>query len=110
MIPTNLNKKIKFIQPIEDDNVFNNSTDCEVVYTAYANILTTSGNETTTAYSKDAQIVYSFRVFNTNFTRQLPFKTTQYKILYENQIFDITFAIVDKTGNYVDVKAQCIVR
>ena len=109
MLPTNLNKKITFLEKPKSVGVFG-STLGEVVYKCYANLLTTSGSEVTTAYSKDAQIIYSFRVYNTKFTRELPFKTTQYQILYQNQIFDIMFAMVDKSGNYIDIKCQAIVR
>ena len=109
MIPSNLNKKITFLEKPKNVGVFQ-STTSEVVYKCYANLMTVSGSEATTAYSKDAQIVYSFRVYSTKFTRELPFKTTQYQILYKDQTFDITFAMVDKSGNYIDIKCQAIVR
>ena len=104
MLPTNLNKKITFLEKPKNVGEFQ-STTSEVVYKCYANIkYLTSNTEIIQQYMTDAKIGISFRVFNTKFTSQLPYKTTEYSILFEGNIYNIYQAIPDSSNNYIDIK------
>lgn len=108
MIPSILDKKIRFIISEDEGEVFSNKKNPKVVKTLYANLLTVTNSETIQAYSKDESIILSFRVINTKWTKELLYKTKDYQILFNNLTYDI-IAAVPKGINYIDIKCKVVI-
>lgn len=109
MIPSNLNEKIEIVKIDNGDDVFGNYTKKIVVKKLYANLLTLTNSETVKAYNTNANIILSFRVMHNRFTKELPQKTTEYKLSYKNLIYDIIAAVPDKYNNYIDIKCKAVI-
>lgn len=108
MIPTILDKKIKFIINEDNGEAFSNKNNNKVIKTLYANLLTLTNSEAVQAYSKDESVIISFRVINTKWTKELPYKTKDYQILFNNLTYDI-IAAVPKGINYIDIKCKVVI-
>ena len=105
MIPNILDKKIKIITNEESVGAFSNKTTQKVIKTLYANMLTLSNSEVIQDYSKEENVIISFRVIYSNFTKELPYRTKEYQIIYNNLIYDIITAI-PKNNSYIDIKCK----
>lgn len=108
MIPTMLDKKIKIVTNNELGGLFSNNGNQKVIKTMYANLMNFSNSESVQAYSKDETILVSFRVIYTKFTKQIPYKTKEYQILYNDRLYDIIDAI-PKSKNYIDIKCKVVI-
>ena len=108
MIPSILDKKIRFIISEDEGDASSNKKNPKVVKTLYANLLTVTNSETIQAYSKDESIILSSRIINTKWTKELPYKTKDYQILFNNSTYDI-IAAVPKGINYIDIKCKVVI-
>lgn len=90
------------------EDVFSTTTEYKKVKTLSANILNMSNNEIIANYSKYANLIFSFRVYYNRFTRDLAFKTKDYRLRYRDQYFDI-IAVQFKDRDFVDIKAKAVV-
>ena len=93
---------------VEDDGSFGNRPNNKIIKTMYANVLNLNNSELVQAYETNASIIVSFRVTNTKFTKELPFKTKDYKIDWKGNIYDIITAVPTKDMNYIDVKGKAV--
>lgn len=105
---TNLTERIEIVTFTEDDEVFSNSVSYKTVKTLYANIRNMSNSEIVSNYSKYESVLISFRVFYTKFTKDLLFKTKDFRVKYQNQYFDI-IAVQYSDKSYVDIKCKAVV-
>lgn len=105
---TNLTERIEIVTFTEDDEVFSNSVSYKTVKTLYANIRNMSNNEIVSNYSKYESVLISFRVFYTKFTKDLLFKTKDFRVKYQNQYFDI-IAVQYADKSYVDIKCKAVI-
>lgn len=105
---TNLTERIEIVTFTEDNDVFSNSVNYKTVKTLYANIRNMSNSEIVSNYSKYESVLISFRVFYTKFTKDLLFKTKDFRVKYQNQYFDI-IAVQYSDRSYVDIKCKVVI-
>lgn len=108
MIPTFLNEKVSFVTNEEEGEIFSNmSENFKIIKTVGASVFNFNNSEFVQAYSTNQKIIVSFRVIYNRFTKDLTFKTKEYQILWNGQLYNIITA-VQKDRNYVDVKAEVV--
>lgn len=106
---TNLTERIEIVAFKEDDgSAFSNTVEYKTVKILYANIKNMSNSEIVSNYSKYENVLISFRVFYTKFTKDLLFKTKDFRVKYQGQYFDI-IAVQYSDRSYVDIKCKAVV-
>lgn len=106
---TNLTERIEIVAFEDDDgSAFSNTVNYKTVKTLYANIKNMSNSEIASNYSKFESVLISFRVFYTKFTKDLLFKTKDFRVKYQDQYFDI-IAVQYSDRSYVDIKCKAVV-
>ncbi len=106
---TKLTERIEIVS-FEEDNgsIFSNEVNYKTVKILYANIKNMSNSEIVSNYSKYENMLISFRVFYTKFTKELLFKTKDFRVKYKNQYFDI-IAVQYLDRDYVDIKCKAVI-
>lgn len=106
---TKLTERIEIVS-FEEDNgaVFSNEVNYKTIKTLYANIKNMSNSEIVANYAKYENMLISFRVFYTKFTKDLLFKTKDFRVKYKNQYFDI-IAVQYLDRDCVDIKCKAVI-
>ena len=106
---TRLTERIEIVTFTEDDDaIFSNTVNYKTVKTLYANIKNMSNSEIVANYAKYENMLISFRVFYTKFTKELLFKTKDFRVKWQEQYFDI-IAVQYKDRDYVDIKCKAVI-
>ncbi len=79
-----------------------------IAYSCWANVLNMSNTEIYKNYTENQKIFVSFRVRRCNFTKNLVYQTTKYKLKYNGIDFNIITAIPTLDKKYVDIKAEVV--
>lgn len=106
---TKLTERIEIVRFTEDDDaIFSDVVNYKTVKKLYANIKNMSNSEIVSNYSKYENMLISFRVFYTKFTKELLFKTKEFRVKYQDQYFDI-IAVQYQNRDYVDIKCKAVI-
>ena len=106
---TKLEERVEFIKNETNYDTMGFPTNNEtVIYSCWANIKNMTNVELYKNYTENQKIMISFRVKRCNFTKELIYKTTDYKLRYNNITFNIITAIPTLDKKYVDVKVETV--